>query len=90
MQSDGGLAAVDAFSGHKAILSGPAGGYVGYALTTRWQGASAAMQQQQQQQAEGAVNVRQTGDDDSKLEALQVCVKHVHGSIRTVQAAVNM
>eukprot|EP00877_Chromochloris_zofingiensis_P014753 jgi/Chrzof1/9531/Cz04g06210.t1 len=72
MQSDGGLAAVDAFSGHKAILSGPAGGYVGYALTTRWQGASAAMQQQQQQQAEGAVNVRQTGDDDSKLEALQV------------------
>ena len=26
MQSDGGLAPVDAFSGHKAILSGPAGG----------------------------------------------------------------
>ncbi|KAI8475487.1 MAG: Hydantoinase B/oxoprolinase-domain-containing protein [Monoraphidium minutum] len=36
MQSDGGLASVDGFSGHKAILSGPAGGYVGYALTTRW------------------------------------------------------
>lgn len=36
MQSDGGLASVDAFSGHKAVLSGPAGGYVGYALTTRW------------------------------------------------------
>ena len=28
MQSDGGLAPVDAFSGHKAILSGPAGGCV--------------------------------------------------------------
>lgn len=36
-QSDGGLAPVDAFSGHRAILSGPAGGYVGYALTTRWE-----------------------------------------------------
>lgn len=36
MQSDGGLAGVDAFSGHKAVLSGPAGGYVGYAVTTRW------------------------------------------------------
>jgi Hydantoinase/oxoprolinase len=36
MQSDGGLTPVAGFSGHKAILSGPAGGYVGYALTTRW------------------------------------------------------
>ena len=26
MQSDGGLASVTSFSGHKAILSGPAGG----------------------------------------------------------------
>lgn len=25
-------------AGHKAVLSGPAGGYVGYALTTRWAG----------------------------------------------------
>ena len=38
MQSDGGLASVDTFSGHKAVLSGPAGGYVGYAMTTRWGG----------------------------------------------------
>ena len=37
MQSDGGLAGAAAFSGHKAILSGPAGGYVGYAVTTRWE-----------------------------------------------------
>jgi 5-oxoprolinase (ATP-hydrolysing) len=36
MQSDGGLAGVAQFSGHKAVLSGPAGGYVGYAVTTRW------------------------------------------------------
>lgn len=35
MQSDGGLTDVGSFSGHKAILSGPAGGYVGYAITTR-------------------------------------------------------
>jgi len=36
MQSDGALAPVSSFSGHRAILSGPAGGYVGYARTTRW------------------------------------------------------
>lgn len=34
MQSDGGLAPMDAFSGHRAILSGPAGGVVGYAATS--------------------------------------------------------
>jgi 5-oxoprolinase (ATP-hydrolysing) len=33
-QSDGGLAPVDSFSGLGAILSGPAGGVVGYALTS--------------------------------------------------------
>lgn len=35
MQSDGGLANMNNFSGHKAILSGPAGGYVGYAKLTK-------------------------------------------------------
>jgi 5-oxoprolinase (ATP-hydrolysing) len=34
MQSDGGLVDVAQFSGLKAILSGPAGGVVGYALTS--------------------------------------------------------
>lgn len=34
MQSDGGLTPVDQFNGSRAILSGPAGGVVGYALTT--------------------------------------------------------
>ena len=34
MQSDGGLAHVSNFTGMKAILSGPAGGIVGYSLTT--------------------------------------------------------
>ncbi|KAL5054529.1 hypothetical protein RYX36_035211 [Vicia faba] len=33
MQSDGGLAPKSSFSGHKAILSGPAGGVVGYSQT---------------------------------------------------------
>jgi 5-oxoprolinase (ATP-hydrolysing) len=33
MQSDGGLARLDQFSGSKAILSGPAGGVVGYSKT---------------------------------------------------------
>lgn len=34
MQSDGGLAPVGSFSGFRAILSGPAGGVVGYAVTS--------------------------------------------------------
>jgi 5-oxoprolinase (ATP-hydrolysing) len=34
MQSDGGLVREDFFSGSQAILSGPAGGVVGYAMTT--------------------------------------------------------
>lgn len=34
MQSDGGLVDISEFSGLKAILSGPAGGVVGYALTS--------------------------------------------------------
>ncbi|KAL6974099.1 5-oxoprolinase [Sarracenia purpurea var. burkii] len=33
MQSDGGLATESRFSGHKAVLSGPAGGVVGYSQT---------------------------------------------------------
>ncbi len=34
MQSDGGLAPAEEFTGSRAILSGPAGGVVGYAMTT--------------------------------------------------------
>ncbi|XP_062987330.1 5-oxoprolinase [Elgaria multicarinata webbii] len=34
MRSDGGLTPMEAFSGSRAILSGPAGGVVGYAVTT--------------------------------------------------------
>ncbi|KAJ8672521.1 hypothetical protein QAD02_003780 [Eretmocerus hayati] len=34
MQSDGGLTPMESFNGSKAILSGPAGGVVGYAMTT--------------------------------------------------------
>lgn len=34
MQSDGGLTEADQFRGFNAILSGPAGGVVGYAMTT--------------------------------------------------------
>jgi len=34
MQSDGGLTDSESFSGHRAILSGPAGGCVGFARTT--------------------------------------------------------
>ncbi|KAJ3113393.1 hypothetical protein HDU96_003439 [Phlyctochytrium bullatum] len=34
MKSDGGLAPVNSFSGLRAILSGPAAGVVGYALTS--------------------------------------------------------
>uniref|UniRef100_H2Y9L4 5-oxoprolinase n=1 Tax=Ciona savignyi TaxID=51511 RepID=H2Y9L4_CIOSA len=34
MQSDGGLTPVDRFNGSRAMLSGPAGGVVGYAMTS--------------------------------------------------------
>lgn len=34
MRSDGGLAPMDAFNGSRAVLSGPAGGVVGYSATT--------------------------------------------------------
>lgn len=34
MQSDGGLADAQSFSGFRAVLSGPAAGVVGYAQTT--------------------------------------------------------
>ena len=34
MQSDGGLTPMNSFYGNKAILSGPAGGVVGYAVTS--------------------------------------------------------
>ncbi|XP_063155873.1 5-oxoprolinase isoform X1 [Candoia aspera] len=34
MRSDGGLTPMEAFSGSRAILSGPAGGVVGYAVTS--------------------------------------------------------
>jgi 5-oxoprolinase (ATP-hydrolysing) len=34
IMSDGGLVKADGFSGEKAIMSGPAGGVVGYAKTT--------------------------------------------------------
>lgn len=34
MRSDGGLAPMEAFSGSRAVLSGPAGGVVGYSATT--------------------------------------------------------
>ncbi|XP_050420329.1 5-oxoprolinase isoform X2 [Adelges cooleyi] len=34
MQSDGGLTPMDSFNGSRAILSGPAGGVVGYTATT--------------------------------------------------------
>lgn len=34
MMSDGGLCPMQQFDGFKSILSGPAGGVVGYAMTT--------------------------------------------------------
>lgn len=34
MQSDGGLTPMNQFCGSRAVLSGPAGGVVGYAITS--------------------------------------------------------
>lgn len=38
MQSDGGLAPINGFTGSKAILSGPAGGVIGYSQTSYFEG----------------------------------------------------
>lgn len=46
MQSDGGLVKADYFSGCRAILSGPAGGVVGYARTTTSQNCASTEQTQ--------------------------------------------
>lgn len=35
MQSDGGLCTIDKFRGSRSILSGPAGGVIGYSLTSK-------------------------------------------------------
>jgi 5-oxoprolinase (ATP-hydrolysing) len=43
MQSDGGLCPVDSFNGFRAILSGPAGGVVGYAKTSWHPGQNAVI-----------------------------------------------
>ncbi|KAI5481244.1 5-oxoprolinase [Pseudohyphozyma bogoriensis] len=43
MRSDGGLTDVEGFSGLKSILSGPAGGVVGYALTSWEKGGEAVI-----------------------------------------------
>ena len=55
MQSDGGLTPMENFLGNRAILSGPAGGVVGYARTSFDDAASAAAGQPHQ---------RGTGDKD--------------------------
>ena len=67
MQSDGGLTPIDSFAGNRAILSGPAGGVVGYARTAyhdvpatarevdNCDGSIDQQQQQQQQQKQQPV-----------------------------------
>ena len=42
MQSDGGMTSADRFCGYKAILSGPAGGVVGYARTATEESSSSS------------------------------------------------
>eukprot|EP00762_Andalucia_godoyi_P001254 ANDGO_04914.mRNA.1 5-oxoprolinase len=56
MQSDGGLAPASSFKGSRAIFSGPAGGFVGYALTTKLS-----------LFAKKAIFGSVTGDDDDEL-----------------------
>jgi len=67
MQSDGGLASVDGFSGHKAILSGPAGGYVGYALTTRWRDSAGRPVTPGDGAGDGGAGCCHSGDDGMQV-----------------------
>ena len=73
MQSDGGLAPVDSFSGFRAILSGPAGGVVGYALTS-WE-----------ENGEAVIGFDMGGMSLSLLQpsmfALTICCRYQHGRI---------
>ena len=57
MQSDGGMTSADRFCGYKAILSGPAGGVVGYARTAT------------NESSNNSSNDR-NGEDDDKIEAV--------------------
>ena len=45
MLSDGGLAPINQFTGSKAILSGPAGGVVGFSITSTLSQAKSGSQQ---------------------------------------------
>ena len=66
MQSDGGLTPTDRFIGSRAVLSGPAGGVVGYAMTMR-------------EEEEGPVigfNMGSTSTDVSRLmEIMSTCLR---------------
>ena len=55
MQSDGGMTSADRFCGYKAILSGPAGGVVGYARTATEESGSSSHSNE---------------EDDDKIEAV--------------------
>jgi 5-oxoprolinase (ATP-hydrolysing) len=59
MQSDGGLVPVDKFSGFRAVLSGPAGGVVGYAQVTPIQPRSSKEDEEQ---------AMQEGEQETRVE----------------------
>ena len=76
MQSDGGLTEMDHFSGFRAVLSGPAGGVVGYSQTTpikRKQGTYSEHDEDER--------IEQDGDDGSEQNAAGDAGKKVKAEI---------
>ena len=68
MQSDGGLADIKAFSGFRAVLSGPAGGFVGFSRTT----CKLAVDMVSSKQLTGAERAREIRVEGKNRNSLQV------------------
>ncbi|KRX01580.1 hypothetical protein PPERSA_01483 [Pseudocohnilembus persalinus] len=68
MQSDGGLAAIKEFRGSRSILSGPAGGSIGYAQTSKF-----LLEQQKEKKYKGIIgfDMGGTSTDVSTYDGVQ-------------------
>ena len=82
MKSDGGLTPITKFGGHQAILSGPAGGVVGYAKTT-YNPRAAATESDAQPQAVIGFDMGGTSTDVSRYDG-----QHMEHVFETVTAGV--
>ena len=73
MQSDGGMTSADRFCGYKAILSGPAGGVVGYARTATEESSSSNPNEEDDEKIESVIgfDMGGTSTDVSRYDPKQ-------------------